>query len=542
MKRKGALLVTVLVSIVIFIIISVPLTNFIQQSSDSASDNIMENKADEIAYAGFKIFERYVVDYEQDYLGDLSFTDPNVDYGTWSTTITVPYADGTVETPVSITTKATTSDDGKLIERVEVLATTAYSGITGAHEEIIDFQVETMILETPMSVFPYHYFGYKGTNASGARYNPTDGTTATMGKDLAGNVVEPTLKSRMQVETIPPIDRNHIQYILNHENSNVTTITSTPYLFNDVVYESDIMNAIEKLKQSDEEKKSKPWQVIYLDSSKLVSPYGGGSMVIRFDDSYGSTDGYIPTSEDRYTKIDMTGLGNNKDRTSLIFLCDKPLILLPYYNIPNTDPTFLNKYFSVPIYGVATTYYDLINCDMYFISYGTGARGHNFSVYNKDFRNFDELGQITVVSDSTIGYDAWVSSSTNAFFYLPFSNGFAFNGDSGAYTIDSNATAISGNNATYNLNYPYGVISDSTKQNIPMYTFGGAVGDNLGTVGVRNYMYQEEYVPVEWKGDPRLLGYWQVQDEKGTVAPIKNPYGETEYNADYDLITKPETN
>ncbi|MFV0441717.1 MAG: hypothetical protein ACK5LV_10580 [Lachnospirales bacterium] len=553
-KRKGALLVTVLICMVAFTIIAVPITFFIQQTGDTTSENIMENKSDEIAYAGFKVFEKYVVDNEQEFLASLDFTtSPDGSYALTTTSVMIPYADGTVTAPVSLELKTKTSDDGKMLKSVEVLATTKYSDIVGAHEETINFQTNKMVLETPKSVFPYSYYSgvtyyyptglYTNKDGTGARVTTNkgdlfaNGLSAISGKVNTGKKIEPNLATRMKVNEIPKIDKTHVDYILNHPNSNVYTIDVST-VASAYVLESQIMEAINTLKSTGS---TKPWQVIYI---KVPSTYSG-VVYVRFDDTVGQ--GFVSTSMDRYTKVDMSGFvpENSDDRVSLIFLCDNPIVLTPYYNGHEFSTGFLNTYFpNTYLNNVATAYYDLINCDMYFISYGVGQRGHNASVYNKDLKNQDELGQINFVSGSSDYADAWIGGSTNVFLYMPFHSNFAFGGSSAFYdTYD--AEDIIGITATYgntvNVRYGYHVGS---------YTYGGIVADYAGVLSASNgtsrtYAWQDEYTPVEWKGDPRLLGYWRVLDENGTVdnsaGAVMNDYAETEYNANYDRVIKPES-
>lgn len=484
MKRKGSLLIGVLILIVVFSIIAIPIALYVGYTSEVVNDYVLENKADEIAYGGYLFMEKYIVDYESEYINYL------VD-NKYNTEIVIPFGDGSNSMAVNIKTEAVLSGENSLSE-VKITATTNYADIDGFYDNTIYFQesgeseVEIDLTgKRPPSIFSYDsYFLYNDATS-----DYVDG--------------EPGLKTRMGIDTIPEINQEHIDYILNHENTNYVTITTTK---KGVARWSLVESAITQL--GEQEGKNKPWQVIYIDNISK------NNTIVRTDGTYVQTDDTTGSIDDRYTRFDLTGYGNGVDRTNLIFLSDADIQLLPTYKNGLGYKNDFNHYFpDVEMTGISSPIFDLVDCDLYFISFKGEDQKYTVnelfvsaSVYSKDNKNFNDLGQITFVSGSDVDktISAYMGRAINIFVYAPFYDNLKI--------VQKAETEYSGVKANdINLGYAQPYNSNRRKKlvtNTHSRSYGGIVGEKINLSKVNDYI--DEYVSVEWKGDPRLLGYYDL--------------------------------
>lgn len=490
MKKRGSLLIVTIVWVIFFILLSIPILYFLRILENNSSSEALEDRADEVAYAGYKFMEKYIVDNEEKFINMLDENKENV------TVLYVPYGDGSQKTDVSITSSVVLNEHN-LIDEVTIHATCSYSDTMGSYKDTIYIESsstssETTELGIKPSVFPYD------------KYSLEDDTKATSEEG-------PTLMERMDVTEIPEIDAEHIEYVKNHENSNVVTVGTSNI---GVVYWNDIQNALDELGQS-EEGKSKPWQVIYVDNQT------NRHTTVRTDNRNDMTGGgyYKIPLENRIKTIDMTGFGNGEDRTSLIFLSDRDILFAPYWNTTVTNSVYTEEDFQkffpdAPVYGVYGNSTNLVNCDLYFISYrGSGQatisdNGYNAGVHSPDNRSYDNLGQITFASGNKTGQSkvkrpyAYIGRSVNTFFYFPF---LEFNIDAGG-EIDYFTTFREDTRVLARYAYPfkkeYKDVEIAINHDI---SYGGVVATNTIMPGG---ISEEDYISVEWKGDPRLLGYY----------------------------------
>lgn len=459
LKKKGILLVNVLILLFILVLISVPIVLAVVQSNNKMTNEVTTTKANEIAYAGFKFMEKYVVENEETYIK--SNLDSNKAY---STTVDVPYGDGTEKITVSISTKATLYPT-RYLESINIIATADFAGTKGVYEDKIYFEDPFI---RPKSVFPYNSFYVEN--------NPIYPSSSQL-EDRPG------LLERMQVDAVPEINEEHKNWILAQEQTSSVTINTDIY---GRVTKNEVLEAIDKLATLPG--KDKRWQVIFIDNKATADYY----TTIRMDNYAGAN------QNNRIHTFDFTALGNDEERTSLIILSNKEILCYPYWEFASST-TFAKEAFptmNIPqIYGALI---DVLGGDIYFISYGGGKYGDNgeriginMSVYNKYNDSLHNLGQITIASTltrdnvATDFLDAWIGTSKNLFLYYPNRNleitSF------GHYAQYSYAK----NNTTY-YNYEYAP------------TYGGVVTKSINWVGVS---YRNEFLSIDWKGEPELLGY-----------------------------------
>lgn len=449
MKRKGVLLITVLILFAVLVILSVSIMLFTTQSNDKMASNVSEEKAYEIAYAGYSIMEKYIVEYEEIYIND------NLGSGdTYSTTVSIPYNDGSVSKEVNIDTKATLYEG--YLQEVIIKAKASFGEVESSYSNTIYFEDPYV---RPKSVFPYNNFSLD--------QNPIDSPSNSTADSLG-------LIDRMAVDSVPTINAEHINWILSNSKTSSVTINTDS---NGKVTESDIKTKIEELKSKSDTDKSKSWQVIYINNttSKFTTIYLDGTMNIN---------------NTRIHTFDFDSLGNDEETTNLIFLSNRDIKIAPYWEAATSESTYLNSIFpNSDVSFLTGALYEVIGGDMYFISYGGGSYsaydanriGVNVSVYNKYNKSLSEIGQITIAStlNHSGEFDIWAGNHKNLFVYYPNSK----------VEITDNSEIVS-TTLYERSNYAC--------------TYGGVVAKSITWI---SSAYKDEYVGVEWRGDPELLGY-----------------------------------
>lgn len=161
-KKKGFMLVAVLVFLVVVIIISIPVVRGLVQNSNIKAVNVSEEKADEIAYAGYKVMENYVVnettafENETKAFGNAQSIENN---NILKTKLDIPYnfysvedatnstvSSGTRETHVTTTINRDPASDK--IASVTITSTTDFSEVDGFFEDTIYFDLGGAIVDS----------------------------------------------------------------------------------------------------------------------------------------------------------------------------------------------------------------------------------------------------------------------------------------------------------------------------------------------------------------------------------------------------------
>lgn len=538
MKHKGVVLIAVLVLTVLCAGIAVPIISRGVTLKDNYTENYYKRDAEELAYAGFRFMQQYIVENESDYIKEVEEDD------IYDEILKLPYKNEVVETygeievkyisgrDVEVKTKAT-MDNGKLAS-VYIESYTTVGGELGKYSDTIYFSDSEVV--RAKSVFP-----------SGELWIDKD----TGGRDVNGNVTSSekyvdgvaTLKTRMGVDTIPEIDETHLQKIRDNEKTNMVTITVETNS-NGVVTQEEIQAAITALGDSGEAGKSKQWQVVdIVNNSKYPTYINLRSDVYKDTPELEGTPGYSNTVlNDRIKTFDLSGFGNGTDRVDLIFMSNHDIYVLPRRLSVNKE-RFNREWFKDNYpgrTGISGTKFDLINCNLYFIAYADsgqieevlGEKPLDMSVYNKDNVDIDNLGQITYVSTADT-YKSnnhtylYMFDSLNTFYYMP--------NHEVVYTIVSSDLYTSGelpNNLRQMMHWPsiqheYNYIADSNQnikndqlvENAYTRAYGGIVvgGFAVAGLGTENSIYDNarldgygaEYYYTEWKGDPWLLGYYE---------------------------------
>ncbi len=199
MKRKGNILMGVLLLVVVITIVSVPLLYSISVNGDKQTDSYVKAKADEIAYGGYKVMETYILDNQQHFISSLD------EDSTLEVVLDMPYTDsGTTTKSTTVTAKATLL--GSKLDKVEVTSTTEFSGIEGSYAFTLYFESAG----SSSSVFP-----------SDSYYDDT------RGNDNAS--VENMLDRLGRTEVGPLLSDEHVAYLKSNSNYIDVTNNTAPY-------------------------------------------------------------------------------------------------------------------------------------------------------------------------------------------------------------------------------------------------------------------------------------------------------------------------
>ncbi|MFV0518685.1 MAG: hypothetical protein ACK5LY_00285 [Lachnospirales bacterium] len=142
MKRKGSLLIGVILLVTIVAILSIPILNTIGVTSNLKTQNVVVSKAEEIAYCGYMIIEKYIVENEDDFISSLN---NNV----FEIELDIPYTFTNNSKTATIIANAKI-EDNKLTE-VTITSTATFSGEEGVYQDTIYFNSENQLMS---NVFP----------------------------------------------------------------------------------------------------------------------------------------------------------------------------------------------------------------------------------------------------------------------------------------------------------------------------------------------------------------------------------------------------
>lgn len=126
-KKKGVVLIGVLVLMSMFSIMSIPIVNMLVQQSDLNSRHLSRDKAKEIAYAGYKVIESFILNDEEAFQRTL--VDGRNDFA-----VKIPYGDeGVYNNKAEISVKATIENN--VITSVSIKSEANYNDVIGVYED-----------------------------------------------------------------------------------------------------------------------------------------------------------------------------------------------------------------------------------------------------------------------------------------------------------------------------------------------------------------------------------------------------------------------
>ncbi len=178
MKRKGSLLIGVLLLVMIITIVSTPLLYALLVNSEKQTDSYVSAKAEEIAYGGYKVMETYILENRQSFIDSLN--DANI----LEVVLDMPYTNSSTTTKET-TVKATASFLGTNLDKVEIVSTTDFSGIPGTYSYTLYFDNSTT--SSSSNLFPSgSYYDEKHGN-----YGPLDQMLDRLGRDAVAPLLTP---------------------------------------------------------------------------------------------------------------------------------------------------------------------------------------------------------------------------------------------------------------------------------------------------------------------------------------------------------------
>ncbi|MFV0441721.1 MAG: type II secretion system protein [Lachnospirales bacterium] len=190
-KRKGFILLWILVAVALFAMASAPVVQKLILQSDMKTRNILSDKADEIAYAGSKTMENFILTNFD------VFYDRLDDEKKFETIFEIPFDnEGGIKRANVVATYVPLSDENKY-EKVEIVSRAEFSDVEGIFKQTLYYSGETEEVARGEVFSEDVYFDAKDS----------DGTPIKK------------LKGRMGIETIPELlTDTHLNWLKNNSN------------------------------------------------------------------------------------------------------------------------------------------------------------------------------------------------------------------------------------------------------------------------------------------------------------------------------------
>ncbi len=300
-KKKGGLLLLVIMLIAVVGILSVPMISMVGQNFNISNRGITDIKADELAYGGFKIVKKYIIQDKnrgsdstfQNYLTEDLDGDGINDAG--NVVINLPY--GTDGDTVPVDSRTEVVFENSKIKEVHITTTATYGKSTETYEETVYFSTQNNsdgVIEVATSkIFPNSTYYEIDTRVD--KNNNIINNWGSVDK----------MKARMEVNEIPAIaDSEHIDFLTRNNTVEPVLLDGTSKALN----ESKIQTYVAEL-ASNVDRKENSIHVINL----------------KEENNWSDFDGYIDIvpQNDNEIEIDLSNLGiAGENDVNLIFITD----------------------------------------------------------------------------------------------------------------------------------------------------------------------------------------------------------------------------
>ncbi len=469
MKKKGIVLLLVICVVLVFAILAVPTVMKFQQNSETTYSSIINSKADEIAYGGYKAVERYIIDEKRNFTNEIkSKADLAVTY-----TFDIIY--NTNEDKKTVTAVMSNPViEGKNLKSVDVRTTVNFGEEEGVYTNKITFSTAV----TPGYIlFPEdpHYIITRGLD--GDTYNATNNYDSIHRKGLYDRLAEREIfyerivneeitEEKYTEATLPNIgDGKHIAWLKENSNFIEKSVSS-----NTTYKDDDIAGWITELasKENGKTKEDRNYlNVVYLNFTNT-----GNTATFLGNQVNDTEDKYYNISYTYDINIDVSSLGNGLEDTDFIIITNAGM------EIPTN-------------YSARTYRFNIKGGNVYFMSNGRLNLGTNANILHEVTEHEDIAPQLTFASTYTGGPFTnmyfYFGNLQNTYFYFPHSD-----------TIGSLMHNIP------NVNYGKSVVSGGMTlgQTIANYQSYGNPGAYEGESFNRSY-----HSRVAWDGYLEYCGY-----------------------------------